>query len=217
MKTTGVRGSNGVLLVFACAAALASFADAQAADGTSVALSVGQAIEKAVETNLTTRLARAESSEARGRVLQAASALLPQLIGTASQQRVFKTNLAAEGFSSSPLIPNIVIGPYNVFDARLQLVQQILDLNSVWLAKEASANARAAGLGEELAGEQIASAAALAYIEDLRALRDVQDAQANWELARRLSTLAYHQHDAGLATAVDLARAARRASSATIA
>ena len=210
MKSPGVRGLNGVLLVAACAAALVPRGEAQTSDGTSLALSIGQAIEKAVETNLTTRLARAASAEARGRVFQAAASLLPSLTVTVSQQRVFKQNLEALGLTSSSLVPEPVIGPYNVFDGRLQLVQRILDLNSLWLTQEASADARAARLGEDLTAEQIASAAALAYIEDLRALRDVQDAQANWELAQRLSTLAYHQHDAGLATAVDVARADTR-------
>ncbi len=199
-----------LLLAAACSAAAVSFARAQTAAEASVALSVEQAIEQAIETNLATRLAQASSAEARGRVIQATASLLPQLIGTISQQRVFKLNLEAEGFNSSPLIPNTVIGPFNVFDARIQLVQQVLDVNAIWLTKQASADARAARLGEDLAAEQVASAAALAFIEDLRAVRDVQDAQANWELAQRLSELAQHQHDAGLATAVDLARAETR-------
>jgi outer membrane protein TolC len=103
-----------------------------------------------------------------------------------------------------------VIGPFNVFDARIQLVQSLLDVNSIWLTKAASANSRVARMTEDLAAEQVASAAALAYIEDLRTIHDVQDAQANFELAQKLSKLAHHQHDAGLATAVDLARADTR-------
>ena len=198
------------ILLGACAAAFAAPAASQAVAETPVALSVEQAIEKAIQTNLASRLAQAASVEARGRVIQATASLLPQLIGSVSQERVFKTNAAVLGLTSSPLIPNLVIGPFDVFDARIQLVQQLLNMNSVWLTKEASANVQAARLGEELAAEQVASAAALAYIEDLRAIRDVQDAQANLELARRLSTQAHHQHDAGLATAVDLARADTR-------
>jgi outer membrane protein TolC len=198
------------ILLAACAAALVAPATAQTVAETPVALSVEQAIEKAIETNLATRLAQAASVEARGRVIQATASLLPQLIGSVSQTRVFKTNAAVLGLTSSPLIPNLVIGPFDVFDARLQLVQRLLDVNSIWLSKEASSNAQVARLGEDLAAEQVASAAALAYIEDLRALRDVQDARANLELSQRLSTQAHHQHEAGLATAVDLARAETR-------
>ena len=53
----------------------------------------------------------------------------------------------------------------------------------------------------------IASAAALAYIEGVRAARAVQDAQANLDLAQGLARLAHQQHDAGAATGVDVARA----------
>ena len=175
-----------------------------------VALSVEQAIAKAIETNLSTHLAQAATTEARGRVLQAAAALLPQLTGSVTQERVFKLNLQAEGFSASPLIGNPVIGPFNSFDARIQLVQSLLDTSSIFLTKAASANSRVARWGEDLAAEQVASAAALAYIEDLRAIRDVKDAETNFALSQKLSTLAHHQHEAGLATAVDMARADTR-------
>ena len=186
--------------------ALVELASAQVSVST-VTLSMSDAINRAIQTQLTTQLAQAASIEARGQALQAAASLLPQVTGSVYQARVFKTNLAALGFNASPLLPNPVIGPYNTFDARFTLVQKILDLHSVWNAKAASANVRAAKLDETLAAEQVASAAALAYIDDLRSLHGVQDAQANWELAQRLSMLAHHQHDAGLATGVDVARA----------
>jgi outer membrane protein len=174
-------------------------------------LSMDSAIRRAVQTNLNTQLSKATSLEARGRAIQAAAFLLPQITGSVSQARTFKANLAAQGFSSFP-VPgfNPVIGPYNTFDARFTLVQKILDLNSIWNSKAASANARASRFAEDLAAEQVASAAALTYIEDLRAIQGVQDAQTNLDLAQRLSALAQHQHDAGLATGVDTARGETR-------
>lgn len=190
-------------------AAFAVHARGEAASST-VTLSMREAIERAVQTQLTARLARAGSQEARGRALAAAASLLPQVTGSVSQVRVFKNNLAAQGFESSSFLPDPVIGPYNTFDARFVLVQKLLDFNSIWNAKAASANAQAARLAETLAAEQVASAAALAYIEDLRTIHDVHDAQANLELAQKLAVLAQHQRDAGLATGVDVARAETR-------
>jgi outer membrane protein len=210
MIKNGAIFPRALIRAAACAAAFAASAHAQPATEAPIALSVEQAIQTAIRTNLATHLAQAASVEARGRVIQANAALLPQFIGTLSEQRIFKLNLAIDGFNSSPLIPNPVIGPYDIFDARIQLVQQLLDMNSIWLSKEASANVRAARWDEDLAAEQIAAAAALAYIEDLRALQDVDDAESNLTLSLRLSTQAHHQHDAGLATAVDLARADTR-------
>jgi len=173
-------------------------------------LSMDGAIRRAVQTNLSTQLSQATSQEARGRAIQAAASLLPQISGSVSQARVFKSNLAAQGFEASSFLPDPVIGPYNTFDARFTLVQKLLDMNSIWNTKAASADAQVARFAEDLAAEQVASAAALAYIEDLRALHAVQDAQSNLDLAQKLSTLAHHQHDAGLATGVDTARAETR-------
>jgi len=142
-------------------------------------LTMEGAIQKAVQTNLTTQLSQATSLEARGRAIQSAASLLPQVTGSVYQARIFKNNLAAVGFEASPLLPDPVIGPYNTFDARFTLVQKILDVNSIWTTKLASANVRVAKFAEDLAAEQVASAAALAYIEDLRALQGVKDAETN--------------------------------------
>jgi outer membrane protein len=172
-----------------------------------LALSMQDAIRRAIQTQLTTKLAQAATWEARGQAIQAAASLLPQVTGSVSQSRTFKANLAAQGFAASPFLPNTVIGPYNTFDARFELVQKILDLNSIWNMKAARANEAVARFEEDLAAEQVASAAALAYIENLRAVRNVEDADANLALAQRLSDTAHHQHDAGVATAVDVARA----------
>jgi outer membrane protein len=178
-----------------------------------VPLSMQDAIKRAIETNLENKLARAATQETRGQALEAAASLLPQLTGTLSQSRVFKQNLEALGFSGgNALIPNIVIGPYDVFDARLNLTWKLLDVSTIYNTKEARARDRVAHLQVDLAGEQVAAAAALAYIENLRALHDVEDAKTNLALAQRLLILTQHQHGAGVATGVDLARAETRVS-----
>ncbi len=191
-------------VILASAWAMVAHAEGAAPAAT---LSMQGAIQHAIETHLTIRLARASTQEARGRTIQAAASLLPRITGQVSQSRIFKSNLATQGFQASSFLPNPLIGPYNNFDARVELVQNLLDVNAIWLTKEASAQTRAATLQESLAAEQVASAAALAYIEGVRAVRAVQDAQANLELAQGLARLAHQQHDAGAATGVDVARA----------
>src|SRR5437763_141504 len=69
-------------------------------------LSIRDAIERAIQTRLTVQLARAASQEARGRAIQAAAFLLPQVTGAVSQARVFKSNLAAQGFQASSFLPD---------------------------------------------------------------------------------------------------------------
>ena len=194
--------------VFAVLAPLVA-APALAADA-GAALSVDQAIQLALQNNLTTRLAKAQTDAARARVLEAAGALLPNALGYVSQQRVLKTNLAAQGFPPGGLF-NPLLGPYDSFDARVLLSERIFDLESIQRARAAKAGSRLAVLRERLAAEQVSAAAALAYLGALRAHRGVETAQADLALAQRLQALAEDQKRAGSATGLDVARARTRA------
>ena len=194
------------LAVLASPFAAAQEAVAAAAGGP--VLTMEQAIALAIQNNLTMKLARAGTEEARGRTLQAAASMLPQLTGTMSQSRVFKANLAAQGFSSFPIAGfNPIIGPYNTFDARFRLVQPLLDFNAIWLIEAGKADKRMAQWQEQLAREQVATAAALAYLEAQRTTCAVTAAQADLQLSQSLSKLAHDQHRAGVSTGVDVARA----------
>lgn len=199
-----------LLLVAILWAAWAMVSHAETTGASAKTVSISDAITLAIQSNLQTKLAKAATEEAHGKAIQDAAALLPQITGTAAQSRVFKANLAAQGFEASSFLPDPVIGPYNSFDARFQLVQKILDLNALWKAKEKYSLTDVKRLEEDLAAEQVASAAALSYIEDLRTIHDVEDTQANLDLAQRLATLAHHQHDAGVATGIDVARSETR-------
>src|SRR5438132_6266903 len=132
---------NFILAVLLCVGV------AQVVDARAVTLPIEEAIRRAIETNLTTRLAQAVSVEARGRAIQAAASLLPQISGSVYQSRVFKPNLAAQGMTGN-LFANSVVGPYDVFDARVELVQKLLDVNSIWNRRAAAANVQVAKLEE---------------------------------------------------------------------
>lgn len=178
------------------------------------AVGVRDAIDAAVATNLTTKLAQAEDETARGRTLQAASSLLPRVLGTASQSRVFRANLASQGLTFGGINP--MIGPYDSFDARAQLTQTLFDLSSIRRYRAAGAGEELAVREEALAREQVAAAAALAYIEAVRARKSVQSAQADAELAVELLRLAEDQHAHGTATGLDVVRARTRLSDADV-
>jgi outer membrane protein len=201
-----------VSAAFATAALLFAFAAAPARAERRVG--VRDAIDSAIETNLTTKLAQAETEAARAQALEAASALLPSVLGTASQSRVFRQNLAAIGLSGGPIQP--LIGPYNSFDARLRLTQTLFDLSSIKKFQAAGAGKELAARQEEAAREQVAAAASLAYVEALRARKAVAAAQADDELAKRLSAQAQDQEKAGTANGVDVVRAQTRESAAGV-
>jgi outer membrane protein TolC len=193
-----------------------ALAPGAAAGGAAAAPPVGvrQAIASALETNLTSKLAKADSDAARAQALQAASSLLPSLLGTASQSRVFRENLEAQGFGGMGF-PSL-LGPFNSFDARVRLTQTLFDLSTIKRFQAAGAARELAARQEDAAREQVAAAAALAYVEALRARKAVAAARADDELARRLLAQAEDQEKEGTATGVDVVRARTRASSAAV-
>jgi len=174
-----------------------------------LSLSVQQSIEMAVRNNVAARLAKANSAVSRGRTLQAASSLLPRLMGSMGETRVFRENLAAWGFTQGGPFP-LLLGPFNVFDARIQLVQEVFDLGAALRLRAAGAQERSAALEERLANEQVAAAAALAYVELLRARKAIATSQADEELAASLLQLAQDKQAAGTAAGIDVARAKTR-------
>src|ERR1044071_928107 len=95
-------------------------------------LSLSDAIQLALQNNVATLSASEQRREATGFVQQARSQLLPNISG-ASYQANLTINLAALGFQAGrfPGFTNTFIGPFNNFDARATLVQNILDLSAI--------------------------------------------------------------------------------------
>jgi len=177
-------------------------------------VTVRDAIAAAVENNLTSKLAIADDDVARAKVMQEASSLLPNLVGSASQSRVFRQNLAAEGISFGGIGP--LIGPYNVFDARVRLTQTLFDWSALKRYQSAGAGRELTERKEQVAGEDVASAAALAFVEALRAQKAVAAAVSNDDLAQHLLSLARDESKQGTVTGVDVVRAKTRASDADV-
>jgi outer membrane protein len=175
------------------------------------ALGLEQAIRLAIERNLATLVAREQEREAEGFRAESRAGLLPNLSGTAYQANLTQ-NLAALGFQPGtfPGITSTFIGPFNNFDARARLVQTIFSLAAIRNYRAGGAGVRVARLRESLAREQVATFTALAYLEALRSARETEAAQADVELAETLLRLARDQHDAGVATGVDVTRAETR-------
>ena len=193
------------------------------------ALTLRQAIDGALATNVQTLLANARRDEASANRAEARSAFLPHVSGAVSQSRR-QTNLAAQGFDFGDQLSNIDTPPgvgqsvsdisfpsvitYNSFDARATLRQNLFDY-SAWQQY------RSAKIGEDIADdqlavarEQVAAQAALDYVSALAARESVAAARADLDLADTLTTLATDQENVGIATGVDVTRAQTRAARA---
>jgi outer membrane protein len=175
-------------------------------------VSLHDAITAAVGSRLDSISAGELTSQARSRARQNASSLLPQLTATLSESRTFKENLAAQGLSF-PGFP-MMLGPFDTFDARAHLTQKLFDWGAWRRSQSGEAAARAAGEEEKAAREQVASAAALSYLEAVRAQRAVAAATADKAVADSLLSLARDRKDQGAATGVDVVRAQARSADA---
>ena len=98
-------------------------------------LTLGDAVQRGLEHNLGVLLEEQRVQSAEGAHWRAISGLLPDVSGSLSAARE-KINLAAFGFKA-PGIPQLV-GPFNLYDARLRLSQPVLDLSALSDAKAAS-------------------------------------------------------------------------------
>jgi len=174
-------------------------------------LSFERAVQLALQNNLTAQLGHERIQEARGRALQAMSGLLPDVRATASQANL-TVNIAAQGFQPG-LIPGLnrtFIGPFNSFDARVRLAQSIFSLSAIRAFQAGRVDVRIAELQDRLATQQVIAATADAYLEALRSTRAVDAARADLEQAQVLFKLAQDQHNAGVATGIDVTRAQTR-------
>lgn len=173
-------------------------------------LDIASGVRLALDNNLYMKLARASGEARRAETLIAASRLLPQADLSIAQTRTFKENLTAMGFGYAPGGGVYLLGPFSTFDARLRIVQTLLDLPAYNTARSRSEEERSAGLRTDLAAEQVAAAAALSYLEVLRSGAAVNSASSGLELAAGLRALAERKHEAGTATGLDVLRARTR-------
>ena len=99
------------------------------ATATPMALSIGDAIDRALAHNLGVLTAQDDAEHARGERWRTLSELLPNVNGHVTETRQ-KVNLAAFGFPLPAGVP-AVVGPFDVFDARVGVSQSVFDLGAI--------------------------------------------------------------------------------------
>lgn len=206
------RCANPITAVFLALAQVglpAAFGQ-QPAPKEEVSLSLTEAVELALKNNLQSIIARERIAQAKGEKGVSLSSLLPDISGRAYQMNV-TANLAAEGLPLNKLsgLPAF-IGPFNVFDARFQMVQSVFDLGSIRRYQAGSYGVALAREQQRLAVQQVTTATAISYLTVLEAEQAIAAAQSNVQLAERLLALANSQRQAGIAAGIDVARAQTR-------
>ena len=108
----------------------------------SVVLSLFGAVQMAAQQNPKALMTKQRVQQSLEQLNQARSFLLPKVRGVSSWQRQTR-NLESFGIPSSSATAPSVVGPFNVFDARLEITQTLFDLSMI-------RRLRVAGLGKDV-------------------------------------------------------------------
>jgi len=165
-------------------------------------LSVKEAVQMALQNNLGLLLQEESEVTARGAHWRALADLLPNVNGSLRESRQV-INLEAYGFPAKPSI----IGPFNIFDARVYLSQAVVDIEHLNDAKAASLNAKAAKYGITTARDLVVLVAVNQYLESVASASRVEMTRAQLETADALLKQAQDLKNAGLVAGIDVLRA----------
>jgi outer membrane protein TolC len=170
-----------------------------------LALSLTAAVQRALEHNLGLLLAEQRVTEAGGARWRALSELLPGVTGRLEASRQ-KVNLEAFGFPLPPGIPPVV-GPFNVYDARVYLTQSIFDVHAINDARAESHNVQAARFDVKNARDVVILVSANAYSHAIATEARVDAVRAQVDTAQALFQQASDMKQNGLVAGIDVLRA----------
>jgi len=175
-----------------------------------VTITVLDAMKRALDHNLGVLLADDSIGRAEGARWRALAELLPNASAHVSETRQ-KINLAAFGFGGAggPEFPGIptIVGPFNVFDARVNVSQSILDFQRINEMRTESHNVAAARLTYASARDLVINVAGNFYIAALMASARADAAKAQQETAQALFNQAQDLKQGGIIAGIDVLRA----------
>jgi outer membrane protein TolC len=173
-----------------------------------LALTLSDAIERALRHNLAGLLSEYNTIEARGEKWKQLSDLLPNVNGDV-QEVVQKESLEALGLRSGGPFGNIppVIGPFSYFDVRASATQRVFDWKSIQKYRASVIGEGVAMFNLKDARDLVVLATGNAYLQAIAGAARVETAQAQVETAKALYDKAVAQQQAGVAPAIDTLRA----------
>jgi outer membrane protein TolC len=172
-------------------------------------LSLHDAIQAAIDNNVNVRLLRERIAAAQSAADTSLGALLPNVSGYATGRNQ-TVNLAAFGIPQAGLSAlgssGGVTQPFDVYDARASLVQNIFSLSLIQRWRAAKSGVDVASLEAEVTKRDVMATVGLLYMEAIRAAAAVKARQADIELSQQLLKLAQDRKKAGVATGLDVTR-----------
>jgi outer membrane protein TolC len=172
--------------------------------GTALPLSLSDAIQRGLEHNLNILLSEAGIEGAQGARFQALSTLLPNFSGNLSFNRQ-KISLDQFGFNF-PGFPKL-IGPFNVYDARVSLSQSVVDVSALAHLRSRVQSLQAAKFNAQDARDAIVLAVANLYLDAVAGTSRIEAAEAEVNTAKALFDQATDMKQAGTVAGIDVLRA----------
>jgi len=170
----------------------------------SINLSLDDAIQRGLRSNLGVILSGTQASAVRGQRLSQLQSLLPA-VDFKAQEAVMQTDLAAEGLRIAGF-PTI-IGPFGYTDLRAYLSWSLVDVKSLREYLAARHNFAAAQLSEQDARDLVVLTVGNAYLLALADEARVSSVEAQVATAKISLDQAVASHDAGTAPRLDELRA----------
>src|SRR4051812_43498456 len=166
-----------------------------------VALTVKDAVQRALQANLGLLLQEETATTANASRWRALADLLPNVSGSLAARRQV-LNLEAFGFPA----PNPIVGPFNVFDARIGVSQPVIDLAAMNESRAAGARLQAEKYGIRTARDLVVLVTVNLYLEALATSSRVDMTHAQQDTAEALYKQAQDLKGAGIVAGIDVLR-----------
>ena len=167
-------------------------------------ISLDEAIQRGLRTNLGVILQSSSTLNANGQRLEQLQALLPTVTGSASYT-IEQVNLAAYGLKFPGLNP--IIGPFQVEDFQASLSQSVFNLPALQSYLQAKHNFKAAQFSAEDARDMVVLTVGNAYLLCVADGARVEAVRAELQTSKVSLDQAVAAHDAGTSPKLDVLRA----------
>jgi outer membrane protein TolC len=171
---------------------------------TPVALSLSDAIKRGLDNNLGGLVGAQRVRAAEGARWRALGDLLPHAAANLRQSDQL-VNVAAYGFTGFPGLPSL-IGPYNVFDARVAVSTPLIDAAAFNNLRAETATLKAEQYTQKNTREWVVLTVGMLYLQAVADASRAEAAGVQLATAGVLAQLAEDQKSSGLVAGIDVLR-----------
>lgn len=170
-----------------------------------VDLTILDAIDRGLRHNLGLLLSQEQSAAARAQYRRSLSMLLPNISGRVGDS-IQQINLAAFGIPLPAGLTSPVVGPFNVFDTRAAMTENLLDFTALNRLRQSAENEKTAKFNIQDARELVVLAVGNEYLLTLAAASRLDTSKAQLTTAQTIFQQTQDLKRAGVAAGIDVLR-----------